>query len=244
MRTSIVPAFFLLLLVSASFVVEAQRSRNKTSQYTRDRFGFNNTKVSRSKAKIVCPIFENTGYPYHGIGIKLGDPFAATYKFYLNKKWAMAIDFGKSASGLYNRYYRELFADYTNEDTIQNGQSIEYLTHKVKSDLVGEVKLLRHFDASKVSAGLQFYVGVGVEFRSLGIEYQFFESDENVSNQNQLGKITRSRYTHGIQGTIGIEYSYFSLPISAFMELDMYTDVLRDPGWRKVQGGVGLRYVF
>jgi hypothetical protein len=222
----------------------AQRTGNKSSQYTRDRYGFNNTRMSRSKAKIVCPVFENTGYPYQGIGIKLGDPFAITYKLYPNKKWAFTLDFGKSASGLYNRYYRDLFADYLNTDTIQNGQRVDYLAHKVKSDLVAEFRILRHFDASRISKGLQAYAGIGVELRSLQIRYQFFESDDNVNSQNELGEISRSRFTQGVQGTLGIEYSYFTLPVSAFMELDFFMDTMRDPGWRRVQGGVGLRYVF
>lgn len=238
------PHLILLLLMAVICTDAMAQRKGGPSQYTRDRFGFNNTRMSRSKAKIVCPIFENTGYPYQGIGIKVGDPFALTYKFYPNKKWAVVVDLGKSASGLYNRYYQQVFQDYTKPDTIQTGQSIKYLAHKVKSDVVGEMRILRHFDASKISNGLQAYIGVGVEFRSLQINYQFFTSDDNQNRQDELGEISRSRFTQGLQGTIGIEYSYFSLPISAFMELDLYVDTMRDPGWRRMQGGAGLRYVF
>ena len=60
--------------------------------------------VSRNKAKIMCPIFETSQYPYQGIGFKMGDPLALTYKFYPNKNWAFAADGGKAASGLCNRY--------------------------------------------------------------------------------------------------------------------------------------------
>ncbi|MFN7602231.1 MAG: hypothetical protein ACK5R0_12635, partial [Bacteroidota bacterium] len=63
-------------------------------------------KVSRGKALIMCPIFEESKYPYQGIGFKVGDPFAFTYKFYPTKHWAFAVDAGKAASGLYNKYYR------------------------------------------------------------------------------------------------------------------------------------------
>jgi len=45
-------------------------------------------------------------------------------------------------------------------------------------------------------------------------------------------------------GVLGFEYSYFSLPISAFIEIEWFTDVLLDPGYQRFQGGVGLRYVF
>jgi hypothetical protein len=48
----------------------------------------------------------------------------------------------------------------------------------------------------------------------------------------------------GPQVAVGIEYSYFSIPISAFMELEYFTDIQADPGWTRLEGGVGLRYVF
>jgi len=34
------------------------------------------------------------------------------------------------------------------------------------------------------------------------------------------------------------------LPVSAFMEIEVFTDILEDPGWSRFQGGVGLRFVF
>jgi hypothetical protein len=210
--------------------------------YTRDRFGFNNVRVSKAKAKIVCPIFESSGYPYHGIGLKLGDPFAVTYKFYPNKKYSFVVDFGKAASGLYSKYYGELFNTFL-QDTLQPGESVEYFSHRVKSDIVGEFKVLYNIDATKISNGLIFYVGAGVQLRSLEIEYNYFPSLGTTDPEN-IETTQRSRFTQGIEALIGIEYSYFTLPVSAFMEIGMFTDLSKDPGWKKIQGGVGLRYIF
>ena len=53
-----------------------------------------------NKSSIVCPIFNESRYPYQGIGIKLGDPFALTYKFYASRSLALSLDVGKTASGL------------------------------------------------------------------------------------------------------------------------------------------------
>src|SRR5688572_30242640 len=89
----------LLLLVCASFThALAQRTRvhkNGKSVYTQKRFNVNATRVRGEKAKIVCPIFVNSKYPFHGFGFKLGDPFGLTYKFYANKKIAFVADVGK-----------------------------------------------------------------------------------------------------------------------------------------------------
>lgn len=206
--------------------------------------GYNSMKTKKVKAQLACPLLDNSQYPYHGIGLKLGDPFAVTYKFYLSKNFGIVVDFGKAASGLYNRYYREKFGEYINVDTAQNGQ-VSYLTHRVKADWVGELKFLWHFDAAKITPGLKVYFGVGPEVKMTEIEYKYVYTSENSSgNFNELGTFTRKRNTFGPQVSLGIEYSYFQIPISAFMEIEMFNDVSLDPGWHRFEGGVGLRYIF
>lgn len=201
--------------------------------------------VSRSKARIMCPIFENSEYPYQGIGIKMGDPFALTYKFYPNKNWAFTADAGKAASGLYNKYYRSLFDTYM-PDSLSEGQTIEYLAHKPKTDWFMQAKFLYQWDISKISKGLQFYAGLGWQWRSTTLTYDYFyqEEFEGTEIDSRFGKFDRSRFTHGPVGVIGFEYSYFTIPISAFIEIEWFTDTLLDPGYQRFQGGVGLRYVF
>jgi hypothetical protein len=113
----------------------------------------------------------------------------------------------------------------------------------VKSDIVAEFKILRNIDARKISNGLVFYFGLGMQLRSLEIEYNYFPSI-GPDEPDNIESTTRSRFTQGVQGLIGIEYSYFSLPVSAFMEIGTYTDVGKDPGYTRIQGGVGLRYIF
>lgn len=199
--------------------------------------------MKRDKAKIICPVFENSQYPYQGIGFKLGDPFALTYKYYFNKNFAIVADFGKAASGLYNRYYREKFTEYFRGDTLTETEATDaYLTHKVKEDWVGDLRFLYHVDASKISPGLKLYVGLGAEAKRTKIQYDFLFNDG--LNENNFGRFERVRITYGPQVTAGIEYSYFKIPVSAFMELEFFQDIGLDPGWTRFQGGVGLRYIF
>ena len=203
-------------------------------------------KMSKSQARIMCPIFETSQYPYQGIGVKMGDPFALTYKFYPNKHWAFTADAGKAASGLYNKYYRGLFDIYL-PDSLSEGQTMTYLTHKAKTDWFVQAKFLYQWDISKVSEGLQFYAGLGWQWRSttLTYDYAYREVDTNGTEvESRFDKYDRSRFTYGPVGVIGFEYSYFTLPISAFIEIEWFTDTLLDPGYQRFQGGVGLRYVF
>ena len=199
--------------------------------------------VSRSKARIMCPIFENSEYPYQGIGVKLGDPFALTYKYYPNKHWSFVADAGKAASGLYNKYYRESFGDYL-PDTLSGEQSIQYLAHRALQDWFLEAKFLYQWDASKISKGLQLYAGLGWQWRSTQLEFDYIFSEGSFLTDNRFGKFRESRFTYGPVVVLGFEYSYFSLPLSAFIEIEWYTDALLDPGYKRFQGGVGLRYIF
>lgn len=235
---------FLVTFISllAFECVHAQRSR----KVTRSRYHYSTPKVRGNKAKIICPTFDKSKYPFHGLGFKLGDPFALTYKYYPNKRFSIALDAGKSASGLYNRYFREKFNMYAAEEPVPSADyTLLYLTHRVKSDLIGEVKVLYHVDAAQISEGLQGYAGVGWEWRQTRLKYDYqYVQANGTPMEDPFGSFERNRGTMGPQVVLGIEYAYFKIPISAFMEVEYFTDVRVDPGWQRFQGGAGLRYIF
>jgi hypothetical protein len=240
-----VSKILLVALVTLVIVESAQAQRSR--KVTRSRYSFSSPKVRGNKAKIICPNFDNSKYPFHGLGFKLGDPFAITYKYYPNKRFSFAVDFGVAASGLYNRYFREKFGLYVREDTVSAGESsLHYLTHRVKSDLIGEIKVLYHLDAKTISDGLQGYVGVGWEWKRthLHYDYEYAAGSNSPPVEDPFGSFERNRATMGPQFVLGIEYAYFQIPISAFMEVEYFTDIEADPGWQRFEGGVGLRYVF
>lgn len=221
--------------------------KSKPRQHTRkahtpERYDKSITKTSKSKSKIGLTKGKSN-YPFQGIGFKLGDPFALTYKYYIDESFAIVADVGKTSSGLYNRYYREKFGSYVFIDTVQDGVELQYLSHMVKSDLVGEVKFLWQIDAKKISPGLKMYIGLGPQIKSTGLEYLYLYKNNN-NGINETSTFKRKRITFGPQLTLGIEYAYFQIPISAFMELEFYNDLSIDPGWTRFEGGVGLRYVF
>jgi hypothetical protein len=230
--------FTILLMLALAPATVAQVTKSHKSA------GYRIPKINGNKARIMCPIFEASQYPYQGIGIKLGDPFALTYKFYANKHFSFAADFGKAASGLYSRYYRDAFVTYL-PDTLNKDQSIKYLTHKVTSDWFLETKFLYQWDAEKISKGLQLYAGLGWQWRNTTITYDYnFDDFSKNFSEGKFGKFTETRFTYGPVILVGFEYSYFSLPLSAFIEVELFTDALIDPGYQRFQGGVGIRYVF
>lgn len=224
----------ILVCILAAFSSQAQRHVVRKN--------FKPIKISKGKARIVCPIFEESAYPYQGIGVKLGDPFALTYKFYAHKNFAIAIDAGSAASGLYNQYHTDNFADEIRPDTLGLAQSITYLSHVVNYELVIEGKVLYQHDATKLLKGLQWYLGAGVQWRQVDITYDYL-LDISFSS-SETGQFDVNYTTMGPTAVFGFEYAYFQLPLSAFMEVEVYTDVIQDPGWMRFQGGIGLRVVF
>ena len=158
--------FTKIFLFLFFFLLGADAVLAQTKSAVSSRFRVPN--VSKSKASIMCPIFHESRYPYQGIGLKFGDPFALSYKFYPNKNWSFAADAGKAASGLYSKYYRSIFSEYP-PDTLSEGASLTYLTHKANSDWLLEAKFLYQWDAEKISKGLQLYAGLGWQWRATSL---------------------------------------------------------------------------
>ncbi len=238
MRCQKIAVTLFFLLLAAQFCYSQVRKSPKSSGYLVPR-------VSHNKARIVCPIFEESQYPYQGIGIKVGDPFALTYKFYPTKHWSFAMDAGKAASGLYNDYYRGLLRTdtLTTDPKTHEKSTLTYLAHKAVTDWFLEAKFLYQWDAKSISKGLMLYSGLGWQWRSTKLRYDYtYQRSSLVDGKFQ--QTTISRFTYGPVAVVGFEYSYFSLPISAFIEVELFTDALVDPGYHRFQGGVGLRYVF
>lgn len=232
---------FICLLPASGLLAQRSNPVRTKSPYTRDRHNFRAPVVGHHKAKTICPIFENSKYPYQGIGFKVGDPFALSYKLYPNKHFAFVADVGKPASGLYSKLFREELTRKADE-LLPNVDAVEYISHKVKSDWVIDIKGLYHMDADKLAKGLQFYTGIGWEYRKSAIEYIYLF--ETGAQENEFGRLRNNRTTQGVQAVVGIEYAYFQIPISAFIEMEYFIDVVQQPGWRQQQGGIGLRFVF
>jgi len=231
----------ILLFTGCMFMAKAGHAQKNYPTRSKNAIA---SKSRQTKASVVCPIFNDKRYPYQGIGIKLGDPFALTYKFYASRKLAFSIDAGKTASGLYNDYYRNAFMDYM-PDSLMASESIQHLSHDVTSNIFLEGKFLYQWDAEKISRGLQVYTGVGWQWRSANIKYEYLYTDTSPGGSGTaVGTLTQNRFTYGPVIILGFEYANFSIPISAFIEVEWFSDVGLDPGYSRFQGGVGLRYVF
>ncbi len=188
------------------------------------------------KMAVICPIFVPSEYPYQGIGFKVGDPFALTYKLYATKWLAFSIDGGIAASGLYKTRYKELFPGFPDTDTLN------YVNHQVEKDINFSAKVSIYNDAPKFLKGLDYYVSFGWQFRYVDLLYGYVY--EVSPTEDIFGSVRKTVDYMGPEVGVGLEYSYFDLPISAFVEVIWMYDIVNQPTFIKFQGGIGLRYVF
>ena len=228
---------FLTMLIIALPLCAQQKSWLTKNIYS------NNMRKMSNKGGLLCPVNEKSAYPLHGLGIKLGDPTALTYKFYANKNIAFTIDGGMAASNLYTRYYRSKFEEYAEPLIVDpDTQGLNYLGQNIGRDLFGEIKVLYSLDAGKIADGLLVYTGLGWQVRSTNLSYNFQILDFIAGDE--ITSLDVKRSTSGPSITLGIEYAYFEMPISAFMEMQVFFDSVLDPGWIRPQGGIGIRYIF
>jgi hypothetical protein len=195
---------------------------------------------NNKKMAVICPIFIPSEYPYQGIGFKAGDPFALTYKLYATKWLAFSIDAGIGAYGLYKDRYAELF--YTLPEP-ESDTTLTYFNHQVEKDTHISAKVSFYGDGPSFLRGLDYYVSLGWQFRYVDILYGYNQKISETETEFGTLPIKQVDY-NGPEVGFGLEYAYFDLPISAFMEINWFYDVVKQPTFIKFQGGIGLRYVF
>ena len=227
----------LLVLVLMTSVTFAQKSKYDKSltQYWGKRhkpvvFG------SNKKMAKICPGMIVSEYPYQGIGFKLGDPFAITYKLYISEKWAFSMDGGVAAYGLYKQRYTDLFNEQPGTDTLS------YVNHKVDKDIHFSAKVSYYLPTFKFMGDVDMYVTLGWQFRFVDVTYGY--TYEVSQSETRFGQSKVNLDNSGPEANFGFEYRYFDIPITAFVEVGAYYDIVQPPPYVKFQFGVGLRYFF
>lgn len=232
---------FGLILFLFTFYVSLAfgQHKHKMDPYFKDRY--KKVKLTKSKRRVICPGNNFSKYPYQGIGIKLGDPFAITYKIYMSPKSSFVMDYGRVATGLYNNFHKNNFQQRTQPDTLSAGSSIIYFNQKANSDAIFNMKFLYNKSFNTMKA-LNWYLGAGFQFRWHDIKYDYIY--QTVTYQSELRSFSLASYTYGPSVTTGIEFTHPDIAISSFFEMELYHDLLAYPGWMRVSGGVGVRYNF
>ena len=210
------------------------RKNNKVKNYSTHKFKKN------KKFAEICPIFHVSEYPYQGIGLKIGDPLALTYKFYATTKWAFGIDVGKASEGLYSQLHKKRFESVA----VPADTSYFYVSHEVLNQNVFSAKLFYYKEGPRTIKGLDFYVGLGYQMQFADIKYDYIAVSELPPETRETKQVTLSFQPKGVEAMGGLEYAYFDLPVTVFAELGIFFGTDNVQQWQKFQGGMGIRYVF
>ncbi len=172
-----------------------------------------------------------------GIGFRLGDPMGVSVKKYLANQRAFELNLGRTGVWGYNyknSFYRhQKFNDY------------DYGWHKVRSaiSLQGHY-LFQRGVKGKDFKGLDWYYGFGGQLRTFTVDYQY----KYYYGPGKHDWTTRWEKVNdidlGIDGMIGLEYSWREVPLTVFVDMNLFVEIADNPFHLFLQGGTGIRYYF
>jgi hypothetical protein len=179
-----------------------------------------------------------------GIGLRAGDPAGLTVKKYMNGK-ALELNIGRSHTFSSRGWYGDRFNQWYYDQHFPY-ETYEYIGYKQSLPLAIQVHYLIQKDLSKVAGentqGLDWYLGLGGQIRSQTYKYEYryklkgdpnwyYVKDENVRDLDL-----------GVDGVIGLEYTFDDLPISIFADVTLFLEAIDDPFMLWPQGGAGVRF--
>jgi len=180
-----------------------------------------------------------------GIGIRLGDPSGITLKKYMSSN-ALELSVGRThlfnGRGWYdkgfNKWYNNKNFGYNDYDyvgynsSVPLGIQIHYLFQKSITEV-----------AEEEISGLDWYFGFGGQLRFQNYSYDYRYKLTNKSDW--VYKTERvTDFDIGADGVIGLEYTFSGAPISVFLDMTLFMEIVDDPFRFWFQGGIGGRYNF
>lgn len=174
-----------------------------------------------------------------GAGIRLGEPISLTYKDFIEDYLSYEIMLG-SAGVNGSDYYRK---DFENNPPSSNAF---YQGHSAKKGVSLNFRVALHEDITdmfEITEGyLLGYGGAGIQIRTTNVDYSYFQNTPGNPNESLLSE-ERTNFDFGPEAFAGAEYYFDEAPISVFVEVGMFLELI-DRINVKGQGGIGVRYLF
>lgn len=176
------------------------------------------------------------------IGARVGDPAGITFKKYFNRS-ALEVSVG-SAKMLYNSKlaYRGLYDFYINQTLGYSG--FETTVNEATVPMGGQINILFNKDISYTVPALQWYHGFGGQFRIQKASYDFRYKLPDDPNWHYVTGEKVTDVDLGANAIIGIEFRPASIPVSLFVDANLFMEFVDDPFVLWLQAGAGLRINF
>lgn len=173
-----------------------------------------------------------------GIGVKAGDPTGLSVKFY-QPKLAIEIVAGRPYyfSGRYynDKYYYDRFYKY------DKYRGYYYEHYEASNPFALQIHFLKS-KGTKTSSSLSWYYGGGPQFRAYKVNYYYREYYGPRGNDYRIVNFQDTYFDLGLDGVIGLEYTFPDLPLSLFGDVNLFVELADDPLHLELQGGLGVRY--
>ena len=185
-------------------------------------------------AMLMVPFFVNA--QEDGVGLRLGEPLSITFKKFIDDNIAFEAMFGRAGVNS-NQYYQRAF------DRNRPSSNAFYAGHSTGASYSFNVRGAYHEDITddlNIDVGYFLaYAGAGVQLRSTRVDYSYTDGAGSV-----LLRDSRRNVDFGPEIFGGGEYYFDDLPISVFAEVGLFVELLDRFGHIKLQGALGIRYLF
>lgn len=236
--------------VAAKFLSEEKPSNSAENKPNNNSNSNNNSNKSNSNnnsnTKSNSPSSNNskrsasTNHNYnYGIGLRAGDPAGLTLIKYLPNAKGLEVNIGRTA--FYGYDFKRHF------EWNDNFNDYKYVNARFKSALGVQLHYLSFQNINGLD-GLQWYYGLGGQVRAFSVEYLY---DYKVYYGNGAGDYKWERrwdvareIDFGIDGTVGLNYHFPTVPISLFTDVTLFGEIYNNPFRFWFQGGLGARYNF
>jgi len=180
------------------------------------------------------------------VGLRLGDPSGLTLKKYDgNKAWQLNIGRSRWFDG--DNWYGDRFGDWYN-DGRYNYSAYQYLGYKRSLPLSIQLHYLINNEITEWDfdgeGQLFWYYGFGLQLNYLSYVYDYRYKRAGDPNWYYADSDRLYDIDFGADAVLGAEFLFSDIPLSVFMEINIFLEAFDDPFYMRGQGGIGARYHF
>ena len=175
-----------------------------------------------------------------GIGLRAGDPSGLSFKYYYSDDVNYEVNLGRTGLFATNYYY----ASFEKLDRFKECEC-DYISYKVSDSYSIQGHYLFVYPFPDVEK-LFWYYGVGGQFRYVTVDYNF---KEKVYKENNTTKWENQNYEYltydfGADAVLGVEYNLPAIPVTVFLDVNLFLELVDNPFVMRGQVGIGGRYNF
>jgi hypothetical protein len=180
------------------------------------------------------------------VGLRLGDPSGLTLKKYLGDN-AWQLNVGRSRWFQGDVWYGDRFGDWYGDNRL-NFSRYEYLGYKRSFPLAVQLHYLFNNEITEWDLDgegrLFWYYGFGAQlnYQSYVYDYRYKVAGDPRWFYDDSGRVYDIDL--GLDVVIGAEFIFSEIPLSVFVEMNLFLEAIDDPFFIRGQGGIGGRYHF